>query len=87
MKVSETQVERSIAALRRPDPDATPVPKAARPPEVELPAGLIDLIEATPAVRPEVVAAARARIDLGEQPSADDVADKVVGRLVCDRLR
>lgn len=91
MRVSATQVERSIAALRRTDPGAARTPKAARSVTAELPDGLrarlTSTLAAAPAVRIDLVEAARARLAHGEHPTADDVAGTVVGRLVCDRLR
>lgn len=43
-------------------------------------------IEALPEVRPERVVAARRRLTAGDHPSADEVADMIVRRSVCDRL-
>jgi hypothetical protein len=40
-----------------------------------------------PAVRADRVAQALARIESGAVLTAEELADKVVGRLVCDRLR
>jgi hypothetical protein len=44
-------------------------------------------IEALPEVRSDRVVAARRRLAAGEHPSADEVADMIVRRSVCDRLR
>lgn len=54
---------------------------------VELPDGLIERIQQTPGVRLDRLAEARERMAAGDQPTADDLANRMVGRLVCDRLR
>ena len=41
----------------------------------------------SPAIRDDRMAEARQRLEAGEQPSAEDLAQRMVGRLVCDRLR
>lgn len=53
----------------------------------EVPDGLLEQLEATPPVRPDRLAEARARLAVGDQPDADTLAKRMVGRLVCDRLR
>jgi hypothetical protein len=53
----------------------------------ELPAGLVEQLLGSSAVRPERLAEARQRLETGDQPTAEDVAQRLVGRLVCDRLR
>jgi hypothetical protein len=83
MQPSELQVERSIAALRR-DPKAVAGFPAAL---ADLPFDLVEHIGARPAVRQDRVDAVRARLAEGAEPTAADVATKLVGRLVCDRLR
>lgn len=52
-----------------------------------LPAGLVEQIERTIDVRPDRLVEARARLELGLDLSPDELADRIVGRLVCDRLR
>lgn len=53
----------------------------------DLPPGLIERIEQSPNVRDDRLAEARSRFDAGDQPDADTLAARMVGRLVCDRLR
>ena len=53
----------------------------------EVPPELFERLEGGPQVRRDRVDAAKARLEDGDEPSADDVATKLVGRLVCDRLR
>ena len=53
----------------------------------ELPAGLVEQLLGSSAIRPDRLAEARQRLVTGEQPTAEDLAHRMVGRLVCDRLR
>lgn len=52
-----------------------------------LPAGLLDALSAAPLLREERLVAARRRLDAGAIPSGEDLAGRMVGRIVCDRLR
>jgi hypothetical protein len=47
----------------------------------------MELLRDTPTLRMEAVADARMRLEGGVQPTADALADRMVGRLVCDRIR
>jgi hypothetical protein len=53
----------------------------------DLPAGLVERLQQSSSVRPDRCEEARERMAAGDEPSADDLADRMVGRLVCDRLR
>jgi hypothetical protein len=83
MQPTQTQVERSLEALRTPV-DAT---MASANPSPDIPDSLLDALRGAPAVRADRLEQARQRLAAGEQPSADDLARRMVGRLVCDRLR
>lgn len=84
MQPTEQQVERSLAALRSsPSGEAPSAPTIY----VDVPEGVVDLLLATPPLRLERMAEALRRLVAGQQPSDDDLARRVVGRLVCDRLR
>jgi hypothetical protein len=87
MQPSDAQVERSITALQT--AAASGRTTLIRPPvhATDLPAGLADRLSSAPVIRLDRVAAARARLAQGATPTAEDVAGKLVGRLVCDRLR
>ena len=88
MQPTELQVERSLAALRGGVDDLGGLSAHGTDrPEGSLPDGLLEQLEATPAVRPDRLAEARQRLAEGAQPDADELATKMVGRLVCDRLR
>jgi hypothetical protein len=52
-----------------------------------VPEGLVELLSDLPALRLQAVADARMRLAGGVQPTADDLADRLVGRMVCDRIR
>ncbi|MBI2704234.1 MAG: hypothetical protein HYX32_02925 [Actinobacteria bacterium] len=90
MQPTDTQVQRSLAALRDDEAphDRFDLHEADQELTTEqLPSGLVEQLERTPAVRPERLAEARLRLATGEVPTADDLASRMVGRLVCDRLR
>lgn len=90
MQPTSTQVERSLAALREEspgDPFARDVIAEDELYTDQLPTGLVERIESAPAVRVDRLAQARLRLETGEAPTADDLANRMVGRLVCDRLR
>ena len=84
MQPTEQQVQRSLAALR-----ATGGEPATRGAAiyVDVPDGVLDLLLASPPLRLDRMAEAMRRLVGGQQPSDDDLARRLVGRLVCDRLR
>jgi hypothetical protein len=90
MQPTNLQVERTLHALRG-GAAATGAPGIPRDTlEIvlrELPAGLLAELGGTPPVRAERLAEARDRMAHGDEPSCDELADRIVGRLVCDRLR
>ena len=80
MQPTDLQVERSLQAWQlAPLVDELALVKAA--------AGLLDRLLEAPPVRLDRLAEARSRLANGAQPSDDDLARRLVGRLVCDRLR
>jgi len=94
MQVTELQVQRSLHALTSPDPSPAgdtpdPGPDGTGPGDepVTCPEGLVEALAGTPAIRDDRLAELRRRLETGEQPSAEDLAQRMVGRLVCDRLR
>jgi hypothetical protein len=86
MQPTELQVQRSLQALNADDHGGHGQPA---PPDHgdDIPAGLVDVLARVAPVRPERVDAARRSLDTGEGPSAEALASRMVGRLVCDRLR
>ncbi|MCX7619680.1 MAG: hypothetical protein N2037_02410 [Acidimicrobiales bacterium] len=87
MQPTDTQVERSLAALRERQSAAGRAIQHREISALDLPAGLIEQLAAEPAVRADRLAQARHRLSAGEHPDAQTLATKMVGRLVCDRLR
>jgi hypothetical protein len=97
MQPTPNQVEQSLAALATISVPATPVhgrrpsarPRAGLVADAigSLPDGLLAQLESTIDVRPDRLDRARARLEHGDELTADELADRIVGRLVCDRLR
>ena len=97
MQVSEVQVQRSLRALTGTGSEGAtegPAESAAEgstvPPSASgdpCPEGLVAALAAAPAVRDDRIAEARRRLEQGEEPSPEALAQRMVGRLVCDRLR
>jgi hypothetical protein len=87
MQPTETQVERTLAALAQPDARNCGPELATTATLDDVPVGLIDSLAATEAVRDDRVAEAQARLSDGAAPTDDELAGRMVGRLVCDRLR
>lgn len=93
MQPTDVQVERTLAALQHPTPDATE-PRGgsgggrdARDHVLgDLPEGLLQDIEDAPSLRTDRLAEARDRLATGCTPTSDELANRIVGRLVCDRL-
>ena len=86
MQVTEAQVQCSLAALEADEIDGTPA-EAHHAHDQILPVGLIQQLTESSPIRIERLEEVRRRMETGEQPSAEDLAQRMVGRLVCDRLR
>lgn len=84
MQPTEQQVQRSLAALRAAGTERTARGSTIY---VDVPDGLLDLLLSSPPLRLDRMAEAMRRLAGGQQPSDDDLARRLVGRLVCDRLR
>ena len=92
MQPTDVQVERTLAALQ----DAPSEPRGARTSGIDrealdgvlddLPDGLLDGLGAGPSLRPDRLEEARGRLATGVAPTDDELANRIVGRLVCDRL-
>ncbi len=97
MQVTELQVQRSLRALTgdeatagetsadQPE-SAQPAPGAGRSDEA-CPDGLVEALVGASSIRDDRLAEVRRRLETGVQPSPEDLAQRMVGRLVCDRLR
>jgi len=86
MQPTEIQVACSLAALLDPHDAASKDLGEPRPPAT-IPSGLLDDLGSASLIRPERLAEVVARLASGDKPSDDDLASRMVGRLVCDRLR
>ena len=53
----------------------------------DVPSEALRRLAGTPLLRRERLELARQRLFAADRPSAEDIADRLVGRLVCDRLR
>lgn len=92
MQPTDVQVERTLAALQ----DAPAEVRTGRTAGIDrgaldhvlddLPDGLLDGLEAGPSLRPDRLEEARGRLATGVAPTDDELASRIVGRLVCDRL-
>ncbi len=91
MQVSRRQASRAFAAVRRTHRRATTAPGRRARPRAGVSPRTIELalqhIDDLPPVRVEVVAAASARLAVGDRPSPDEIADATLRRATCDRLR
>jgi hypothetical protein len=84
MQPTDQQVERSLAALRGAHGEHG---SRAASIYIDVPEGVFDLLLASPPLRLDRMAEAMRRLAGGPQPTDDDLARRLVGRLVCDRLR
>ena len=86
MQPTDVQVQASIEALRS-NRSRVPIEGSRRRDPESVPVGLLDTLGSVPALREDRVAAARRRLAEGSIPSDQDLAGRMVGRIVCDRLR
>ena len=82
MQVTQDQVRRSMLALRA----RVPVVSATTP-RPTVPSDALDRVSKLPEIRQERVDRALARLAAGRGPTNQELADQVIGRMVCDRLR
>lgn len=84
MQVASRPVNENPAPLAR---DESVVHPAVDRPHCSVLGDVLSLVVALPAIRRDRTDSARARIHREGLPSADDLAERVIGQLVCDRLR
>ncbi|MCU0270861.1 MAG: hypothetical protein MUF83_19755 [Acidimicrobiales bacterium] len=91
MQPTELQVQRTLAALRDGPVISTsscPVAHDAVDQILQqLPSEVFSAIQEAPSVRRDRLDEAVERLARGVWPTPDQLADRMVGRLVCDRLR
>lgn len=90
MRPTQAQVTRSLAALngagqRTLDGRFGQESGVANGEDVS--AEVIRALRETPEIRSDLLEEARGRLRAGERPSADALADSMLGRFICDRLR
>ena len=87
MQPTDVQVARTLAALQHPSPERERSAGITRDDMLDdLPEGLLQDLEDAPSVRTDRLEEARDRLETGLAPSSDELANRIVGRLVCDRL-
>ena len=93
MQPTDVQVERTLAALQDAPTEARAtrtgggIDRDALDGVLDgLPDGLLDGLSAGPSLRPDRLEEARDRLATGVAPTDDELANRIVGRLVCDRL-
>ena len=92
MQPTDVQVQASLVALAV-DHDDGRASTRATPPRPSprdlraLPAGLLDALRAVPSLREDRLVAVRRRLAAGIVPTDEALAGRMVGRIVCDRLR
>ena len=87
MQPTRTQIERSLDALEQTETEGVAESDLRSTLSRDIPAGLVERLAALRLMRVDRIAEARLRLEAGHGPTADDLADRLVGRLVCDRLR
>ena len=91
MQVTELQVQRSLEALAVPDREPAGSPHDPSDDLAHdlsgLPDGLVERLSGSPAIRDDRVEEARHHLETDAPPTAEALAQRMVGRLVCDRLR
>lgn len=87
MQPTNVQVERSLEALQREASDAVAITPAVTDGRPDIPLGVVERVLQAPSVRTERLAGARRRLAAGQAPTDDALAERMVARLVCDRLR
>jgi hypothetical protein len=92
MQPTDVQVQRTLAALEVPA-DSSDSVHGRIPRDTleillrELPDGLLADLEDEAPMRSDRLERARTLLADGNSPSDDELAGRIVGRLVCDRLR
>ena len=95
MQPTEQQVQRSLEALLMHGAlDGTANgdgPRDGLHPELcrldDVPTEVFARMRAVPALRSDRLEQARRRLECGDGPTAEDLAARMIGRLLCDRLR
>lgn len=87
MQPTNVQVERSLQALRSSGEPHAGRHSVGRHRPGDIPLAVVEQVLGAPIGRTERLARARRLLASGQIPTDDALADRMVGRLVCDRLR
>lgn len=87
MRPTKLQVSKCLEALEAEHQSTVPTSAASAAVDEQFVIDLTETLAAQEAIRHDRVADARLLLDPRLSPPASDVADAVVRRLVCDRLR
>lgn len=96
MYLTERQIQRSMQALieeaghhdtYRLPPVGSPDGDLVAVLRDEIPVEVFTRVGEIPYVRPDRLAQARLRLQCGQEVTADELAARIVGRCICDRLR
>ena len=97
MQPTEQQVQRSLEALLMHGARDGAVhagggdQRDGRPTELcrldDVPTEVFVRMRDVPALRSDRLEQARRRLECGDTPTAEDLAERMIGRLLCDRLR
>jgi hypothetical protein len=87
MQPTRQQAQRSLEALHAAGPDRFGGNDEVGTTLDELPIEVFTRLDRAPPLRLDRLERARRRLAAGERPSAEDIAGRMIDRLVCDRLR
>lgn len=86
MMISDEQVHRVVQSLRTQQAVSAPVRVATPSADPNLVAGIVDMLCCTPDLRQDRIESAK-RLVNGAMPGSDELAAKLLGRVLSDSLR
>jgi len=86
MMISDEQVRRAVEYLRTSDEYSEPVRAEADPDAIDLVDRVVEALRGVPDVRDDRVAHARILVNAA-LPSSDELAVKLIGRVISDAIR
>lgn len=86
MMISDEQVRRAVDYLRTSDEYVEPAERVADPDAIELVDRVVEALRQLPDVRDDRVAHARLLVN-DAFPSSDELASKLIGRVLSDAIR
>ncbi|MHB8761393.1 MAG: hypothetical protein ACYC6J_03235 [Coriobacteriia bacterium] len=86
MMISDEQVRRAVEYLRKAESNAVSLPSGSDPAAAEIVDRVVESLKEVPDVRVDRIA--HARLLMAEDlPSADELASKLIGRVLSDSVR